>query len=130
MSIEIAASGFARDPVAVMVQERGHALPKDISARECLQISLRHGIFSIYPGAYLIVLTDVILQLEIGIRHFDAELLIDQIHSPGWGIMKCRMLHSYIFPNGRLGCATAGRKSNSRQETEGRGGGTEGVRRG
>src|SRR3546814_8572499 len=58
MSIEIAASGFARGPVAVMVQERGHAFPQDISARECLQISLRHGIFSIYPGTYLIVLPD------------------------------------------------------------------------
>src|SRR3546814_4902034 len=74
------------------------------------QISLRHGIFSIYPGAYLIVLPDVIFQPAIGIRHFDAELLLDQIHSLGWGIMKCRMLHSYTFPNGRLGCANAGRQ--------------------
>src|SRR3546814_6131703 len=31
MSIEIVASGFARGPVAVMVQERGHALPQDRS---------------------------------------------------------------------------------------------------
>src|SRR3546814_20398508 len=83
MSIEIVASGFARGPVAVMVQERGHALPQDISARECLQTSLRHGIFSIYTGQYLLVLPDVTLQHALGIRHFEAELLLDHIHSHG-----------------------------------------------
>src|SRR3546814_16863504 len=92
MSIEIVASGFARGPVAVLVQERGHALPQDISARECLQISLRHGIFSIYPGTYLIVLPDVTFQLAIGIRPFDDELLLDQYPLLGCGIMTYRIV--------------------------------------
>src|SRR3546814_6956814 len=83
MSIEIAASGFARGPVAVMVQERGHAIPQDISSRACLQISLRHGIFSIYPGTTLIVLPDVIFRPAIVLRHFETDLLLDQIHSLG-----------------------------------------------